>query len=591
MTHYLVALSIGPVQSLIGAARRTRDLWCGSWLLSEAARAAARVLHERHPGCLIFPMLDQPEEELKPQDRPKGAANISNILRAEVSAPSAEAVRTLCESAKDAAATRLVELGEKARTNLKWPLREDVWEAQIDDIMECYAAWVPVEDDDYSGASRRLGATLAARKATRDFGPGRLPASEGLPKSSLDGAFETVLPNWPRNHQARRRLGLSDNEQLDALGVMKRLAGDVEQFTAYSRVAADPWIESLAKEQQHELREAYEPLVGTQLATRVSGNDGAYNALPYDAQLLYPSRLERAMATDSAEEKSKLRALQQCLRSIATSNGQPVPYATILKADGDKMGQFLSTANSAEQSRRVSRALHDFASGVRQVVQRHRGHAIYAGGDDVLALVPLTGSMACAKELAEQFKKSLAAVSDELKVEEGERPTLSVGLGIGHIMEPLGALRARAEEAEKLAKGDDTDTVRNALAIVLGIRSGGEHRVRINWSNTVALDDLEAIAGAFGDGKLPSRIAYDLRDIDQRLWWLREDDGCDADGMRRAEVRRLLDRARTAAGEKVAIQHRQLIDRRTGKQLAEVADLLIVARWLAARNAAELGER
>jgi len=589
MTCHLVALSFGPVQSLIGAARRTRDLWCGSWLLSEAARAAARVLHERHPGCLIFPKLDGPEEELKPQNQPDGAANIANILRAEVSAPSAE-IRNLCNSAKEAAAERLVDLGEKARTKL--PLRDDVWNVQIGDILECYAAWVPVEDDNYLEAGRRLRATLAARKATRDFGPSRLPATEGLPKSSLDGAFETVLPNLQKNHPARLQLGLSDNEQLDALGVMKRLAGDVEQFTAYSRIAADPWIKLLNQEQQQELREAYEPLVGAQLATRVRGNDRAYSTLPYDAQLLYPSRLERAMATDSAEEKSKLRALRQCLRSIAASKGQPVPYATILKADGDRMGQFLSTANSAEQSRRVSRALHDFASRVRQVVQRHRGHAIYAGGDDVLALVPLTGSIACAKELAEQFKTSLAAVSDELKVKEGERPTLSVGLGIGHIMEPLGALRARAEEAEKLAKGDDTDSARNAMAIVLGIRSGGEHCVRINWSDTDALDDLEAVADAFGDGKLPSRIAYDLRDIDQRLWWLREDDGCDAKGMRRAEVQRLLDRARTATGKKVADQQRELIERRLGEQsLAQVADLLIAARWLAARNAAELGER
>ena len=589
MTRHLVALSFGPVQSLIGAARRTRDLWCGSWLLSEAARAAACVLHERHPGCLIFPMLDPPEEELKPQDRPKGAANISNILRAEVSAPSAEAVRTLCNSAKEAAAGRLVDLGEKART--KMPLRDDVWRAQIHDILECYAAWVPVEDDNYLEASRRLGATLAARKATRDFGPSRFPASEGLPKSSLDGALETVLPKDLKGHDIRRRLGLSDNEQLDALGVMKRLAGDVEQFTAYSRVAADPWIESLTKEQQHELRESYEPLVGMQLATRVSGNDGIYRALPYDAQLLYPSRLKLEMdRTTNDDEGSSLRDLQKCLRSIAASEGQPTPYAAILKADGDKMGQFLSKAGNAAQSRNISQALHDFASRVRQVVQRRRGHAIYAGGDDVLALVPLKDSIACAEELAEQFKTSLRSVSCELNLGEGERPTLSVGLGIGHIMEPLGALRARAEEAEKLAKGDDTDTARNALAIVLGIRSGGEHCVRYQWSNDAALKDLKAIADAFRESRLPSRIAYGLRGIDHR--WLRGDDSGDARGMRAAEVRRLLHRARTAAGQPVASQERQLIDRRLDEQpLAEVADLLIVARWLAARTAAEVGER
>ena len=73
MERFLITLSLGPVQSLIGAARRTRDLWCGSWLLSEAARAAAHALcTTRQPGCLIFPYLDNPNEDLKPQKDPWG---------------------------------------------------------------------------------------------------------------------------------------------------------------------------------------------------------------------------------------------------------------------------------------------------------------------------------------------------------------------------------------------------------------------------------------------------------------------------------------------------------------------------------------
>ena len=84
MPRFLVTLSLGPVQSLIADARRTRDLWGGSWLLSEAARAAARALHERHPECLIFPCPDNPDEDLEPQDAPREDANIANVLRAEV---------------------------------------------------------------------------------------------------------------------------------------------------------------------------------------------------------------------------------------------------------------------------------------------------------------------------------------------------------------------------------------------------------------------------------------------------------------------------------------------------------------------------
>lgn len=581
MTRYLIALSLGPVQSLIGAARRTRDLWCGSWLLSEAARAAASELEKQHRGCLIFPSSAQ-EGELE--------ANVSNILRAEVEAPDAEAVRALCDSAKAAASARLIELGERARSALKVRLREEVWHAQVDDILECFAAWVPVGDN-YGEASRQLGRrTLAARKATRDFTPSRSLATVGLPKSSLDGALETVLPEWDKGDRAPRQLRLSENEQLDALGVMKRLAGDAEQFTAYSRLAADPWIESLEYEQKKRLCQAYEPMVGFELATRVSGNSGIYGALPYDAQLLFSSRLEVAKANaGSADESAKLQALEAQLRQL---HGAPVPYAAILKADGDRMGKLLAEAGSVEQSRMISNALHGFASEVRQIVQGHRGHAIYAGGDDVLALVPLPQAIACAKELAGRFKESLASVSRELNVAESKRPTLSAGLGIGHFLQPLGALRARAEAAEKLAKGDDANSPRNALAIILGIRSGGEHAVRVKWDDDSALDDLHALTEAFRHGKLPSRIAYDLRGIDRRLAWLRDDNGDDAKGMRRSELRRLLDRARTSAGEKIACVHRELVERRVREQgLTAVADLLIVARWLSARSAAEVGER
>lgn len=44
MPRYLLALSIGPVQEFIAAARRSRDLWFGSYLLSEVSKAAALAL-------------------------------------------------------------------------------------------------------------------------------------------------------------------------------------------------------------------------------------------------------------------------------------------------------------------------------------------------------------------------------------------------------------------------------------------------------------------------------------------------------------------------------------------------------------------
>ena len=39
MTGHLLAIALGPVQEFISAARRTRDLWFGSYLLSEISKA------------------------------------------------------------------------------------------------------------------------------------------------------------------------------------------------------------------------------------------------------------------------------------------------------------------------------------------------------------------------------------------------------------------------------------------------------------------------------------------------------------------------------------------------------------------------
>ena len=605
MDRFLVTLSLGPVQSLIGAARSTRDLWCGSWLLSEAARAAARVLHEHRPGCLIFPCPKNPAADLESRDQPEDTANIANILRAEVVLPDAAAARALCEEAKSAAVARLTALGNSARNEMERmgrPVREEVWRAQIDDILEGFAAWALIPaDSEYKPASQRLGGALAARKTTRDFRACKLLAVEGLPKSSLDGALETVLPVWLKTDCARRKLRLSDGEQLDALGVTKRLAGDSDRFTAFARIAADSWIERLSSARQRALRAAYEPLVGLDLATRTRGNDGIYNALPFDAMLLYAFRMNNALsqARDDGERRA-LRDLRQCIDRISRETapdggraGAPVPYAAILKADGDRMGALLSDVGSADRARSISRALHGFASDVRGIVREHRGHAIYAGGDDVLALLPLALARECAEALARAFADSLAATAAEMNVPADKRPTLSVGLGIGHVMEPLGALRACAERAERAAKGDATETPRNALAIILRVRSGAEVGWRARWSDAPAFDALDRMIDAFRNGLLPTRAAYDLRAIDRRLAWLRDDDSTRARGMRGAEVGRMLDRARIEGGaERISDNMKDLIVERAGEQsLEELAETLIVARWLSARAAGDLGER
>lgn len=62
MKEYVVILSVGPVQSMIAAARKSRDLWSGSALLSELAKACAFSLKQQGAE-LIFPAITKDDNE------------------------------------------------------------------------------------------------------------------------------------------------------------------------------------------------------------------------------------------------------------------------------------------------------------------------------------------------------------------------------------------------------------------------------------------------------------------------------------------------------------------------------------------------
>src|SRR5438094_503945 len=73
MTAHLLQLALGPVQELIERARRTRDLWFGSLLLSEISKAAALSIR-KEDGKLIFPAADTNLTEL----------SVANIILAQL---------------------------------------------------------------------------------------------------------------------------------------------------------------------------------------------------------------------------------------------------------------------------------------------------------------------------------------------------------------------------------------------------------------------------------------------------------------------------------------------------------------------------
>lgn len=371
MTQYVLTLSIGPVQGFIASARRSRDLWSGSWLLSEMAKAAAKSLFEAG-AQMVFPFVDETtKDRLEPCDRMDNNFSVGNKIQVQVEAADDAAVRDLVEQAKAAAQARFETIARQARQvlqerqDLNAALRDEIWQMQLDDYLEIQAAWAQITEKGYSDASQRAASALAARKATRDFTPAHAADAWDkrfmLPKSSLDGARETVLLEKANGDAdlsdvARRKLGLSQSEQLDCAGIVKRLGGNSEQFTPVTRVASDAWLQGLPEDELSNLCNAYEPLIALNLATRVKGNQGIYADFPFDGQLLYRNQLDAALS-DNKNSADALRKLLDILNPIWHKYGEPCSYWVMLLADGDRMGELLDRAKTIEEHQAITEAL------------------------------------------------------------------------------------------------------------------------------------------------------------------------------------------------------------------------------------------
>ena len=617
MTQYVLTLSIGPVQEFIASARRSRDLWSGSWLLSEMAKAAAKSLFEAG-AQMVFPFVDEAtKDRLEPCDRMDDNFSVGNKIQVQVDAADDADVRYLVEQAKAAAQSRFETIARQARQalqklqarqDLNAALRDEIWQMQLNDYLEIQAAWARITEKGYSDASQRAASGLAARKATRDFtSTGASNAWDErfmLPKSSLDGARETVLLEKANGDAdlsdvVRRKLGLSRSEQLDCAGIVKRLGGNSEQFTPVTRVAADAWLQGLPENELSKLCDDYEPLLARNLATRVKGNQDIYADFPFDAQLLYRNRLDAALSDNknNADASEKLSNLKNALKPIWHKYGEPCSYWAMLLADGDRMGELLDRAKTIGEHQAITEALSTFAESVPAKMRDFRAQCVYAGGDDVLGFVALDKAVDCADALRQAFSDSLKKVSDVLKAEKA--PTLSVGLAICHISTPLGNVRRLAKHAEKVAKGDNypADQQRNGLGITLSVRSGSDSDWRVQWSDEAGLAAFEKWKKWYREKKISSRIAYDSRDIFMRTDFSPSNDLSSElhQNIRQAEFARMLDKARDMEGRKLDNEVQEALKRRLNARpdadaLNVLATELIIARWLAAKTQNDLGQ-
>lgn len=502
MTKSVIAIGIGPVQEFIAAARRTADLYAGSDLLVQVVGAAAATFDDA--------------ERIFPSQPASGGAN--KILAVVEDDPAVRAGR-----AREAAREALNAAWQETRAELRPGVANLIdWkraDRQIDQFLEFYAAWTRYARS-YDQARARAERLLAARKTLRDFPPSL--EDDGYPRSPLDVAQASVVSERGRLRVrdglvAQYPLWLKKTEVLDAVSVLKRVRGVTGKIGGAGQAT---------------------------LSTR---------ALAQRSQ--DPTHTDPKPSADRDPEGEEFVP--------------DYPYYAIVVADGDRMGQLLSRpATEGEdlesEHRAIAQDLDWFAQSVPSLTQDHHGQLVYCGGDDVLALLPVTEVIKFADALRTSFEGALAG-----------KVTLSAGVAIVHYLEPLSVGLRRGREAERLAKVD-----RDSLAVSVHTRGGAPVSMAQRWSEHPLSTWLElSRQGVIGRG-----VPYEFRRLAQE--W---PDGLDPAALR-AEMVRILRRKADEAGQRqprpdaVHPAETALGRIETADDVEELVDCLLIARFLTGRD-------
>ncbi len=258
MSRHLLLWTLAGVQPFIEAARKTQDLWIGSYMLSYLMEGALEPVASRAEQ-LIYPA----QTTMLPNSY---VADLPNKLVAICETGSTKAI---AEQAQQAFYERWTTLQQRVWRRLSRQVAaitptKDQWDAQIDpaSLFEVYWVAVPYDDNHYGACYQRLEAAMWARKQTRTF----TQYPQQGEKSTITGT-ELALQQAGSTRQDVRRLWaaigevygnklirVDGGERLSAIDAVKRLAAskkgtgpnplevDFNRFPSTSTIAAAPFV-------------------------------------------------------------------------------------------------------------------------------------------------------------------------------------------------------------------------------------------------------------------------------------------------------------------------------------------------------------
>ena len=539
----ILYFSISPVQGFIARARRTRDFWAGSFLLSYLAGQAMAVVLE-NGGSLIIPAVAKRKDAINdplleavvrirgkqaidPADENLRIATLPNRFRAEIPpdfAPNRckeavkEAWSKLCQAVWERYVQPVTALGQNT---------EEIWRRQVDHFWEI--VWVRGETT----------FPLERRKNWRSHIPPveygdkcslfeDLQELSGYVRAKSKAEREKQDRFWAALRKQIGRHELDENERLSAVALVKRLfplvAPEVlwevpvrypstpylAAVTWLQKVAASPekaqaaqeyatdcarYLPGSARREDPDLFPALKEICAARMSLReflsLDGKcfikDAMLNPRVWQEQT--DAQRNRDAFNTAEEHKKTAKRLVEKLSQL----GEPVsPFYAMLVMDGDLLGRLLQKCPES-----VSEALGRFSQQVPSIIQEHNGITVYAGGDDVLALLPLEGSISAAAALRKAYVECFDD-TNEILAQAGEdklRATISGAVVYAHYTTMFTEVYAEAQRL--LSQVAKNETGRDSLALTVWKRAGQVLTWSAPWE--VVLEEKPNIYSFFVD--------------------------------------------------------------------------------------------
>lgn len=582
MTENLILFTITPVQKFITTARKTEDLWLGSYILSHLNATAIHQIHAKEGVHIIYPSIGEvsPFEFWKALDIrlpsfPNLFLAMSDKLPIEDLTQTMQYVEAAVQCEFEKMARHAVEMFVNTVDNRAWNgnYAAQLFKKQIKDFFQLYWVVSSGSPEKYKDWYAQTGTRLASAKNCRAFYQG----NESGRKCSLCGDREifhngTADPmKWWQRFSQRRAKYCRQDEALCTVCLTKRLAGEyfgkrypeIENlsFPSTSEVSTANFKFKVANDETYtkfvEVVSTLQNTDGNRLEVTVdpvpklAEIQETWNA---DGDWLFEEAFsaQNLKRYSGISEKARIKqedTIKECNRLrrelIKKAGFDPSRYFAVIVLDGDGMGQTISQAETSEAHAQISGELNKYTKKVRQIVEeKHLGKLIYAGGDDVLALANLADLLDMLRELRGEFPN--------LNKSGSPASTASAGVCIAHCKVPLGDVLDQARAMEQLAKSVDG---KDALGIALLKGSG-------NISQTVFKGKYADVDGKILDmvtvsqnlirliktGEVSKKFMYAFRDIFTRLTNL--DGSLELPDIIKSELERLI---RRAASEKVSL--------------------------------------